>query len=91
MKNQAICLFIVLLLAAPGQADVIFDTFGPGDTYGLPLWPIGWNPDDADTANQFSFSGTTEYSLDTIELAVTLDPFGLDIFKISLQKHFGHL
>jgi hypothetical protein len=68
MKKQAIYVFILLLLAVPCYAGPIFSTLGPGDTYdvsigytiGMPDWSQG---------NQFSFTGSTSYSLDTIELA----------------------
>ena len=66
---KRICLVILFVsghaVAAP---TVLFNTFGPGDTYdigsgytiGFPDWSQG---------NQFSFTGSTSYSLDTIELA----------------------
>jgi hypothetical protein len=68
MKKQANYVFILLLLAVPCYAGPIFSTLGPGDTYdvssgytiGMPDWSQG---------NQFSFTGSTSYSLDTIELA----------------------
>jgi len=71
MKKKAICVFILLLLAVPCHAGPIFSTLGPGDTYELSgWWGIISFPYDLDTANQFSFAGSTKYCLDTIELAV---------------------
>ncbi len=69
MKKHTMCTVIVLLLAAPGHADLIFSTLGPGDTYGIGGRVIGV---DWDLGDQFSFAAATPYYLDTIELAVGL-------------------
>ncbi|MBN2315674.1 MAG: hypothetical protein JXM79_17230 [Sedimentisphaerales bacterium] len=68
MKKKAICVFILSLLAVPCYAGPIFSTLGPVDTYdvggGYTIGLSDWNQ-----GNQFSFTGSTSYSLDMIELA----------------------
>jgi hypothetical protein len=84
MKKKAICVFILSLFVVPCYAGPIFSTLGPGDSYALGSgYTIGipdWNQ-----GNQFSFSGSTPYFLDTIELAVGLvtGTNQLDVFLMS--------
>jgi hypothetical protein len=92
MKKSTICVFILLLLAVPCHAGPIYSTFGPGDTYdtglGYPVTrvvTIPGRPDRIDTANQFSFGGTTSYYLDTIELAVALN-WGINELDVRLMS-----
>ena len=70
MKKKTICVLILLLLAVPCHAGPIFGTLGPGDTYstvsGYTI-DINW-----DQGNKFSFTGSSSYFLDTIELTVSL-------------------
>ena len=69
MKKLTICIVIVLLLAIPSRAALIFSTLGTGDTYTTNVgYTIGYP--DWEQGNQFSFAAATPYFLDTIELAV---------------------
>jgi hypothetical protein len=71
MKKQTICIVIMLLLAIPSHAAVIFSTLGPGDTYNTSVgYTIGISPYEYEQGNSFSFSVAAPYYLDTIELAV---------------------
>jgi hypothetical protein len=73
MKKQTICIVIMLLLAIPSHAAVIFSTLGPGDTYSTSVgYTIGVSSYEYDQGNSFSFSVAAPYYLDTIELAVGL-------------------
>ena len=73
MKKQTICIVIMLLLAIPSHAAVIFSTLGPGDTYNTSVgYTIGVSPYEYDQGNSFSFSVAAPYNLDTIELAAGL-------------------
>jgi hypothetical protein len=71
MKKQTICIVIMLLLAIPSHAAVIFSTLGPGDTYNTSVgYAIGVSPYEYEQGNSFAFSVAAPYYLDTIELAV---------------------
>ncbi len=73
MKKKAICVFILSLFAVPCFGGPIVSTLGPGDTYDTSTgWGIGDSVMEVDTANQFSFTGSKPYFLDTVELAVAL-------------------
>ncbi|MFC1604756.1 choice-of-anchor R domain-containing protein [Planctomycetota bacterium] len=71
MKKQTICIVIMLLLAIPSHAAVIFSTLGPGDTYDIGTGYTIGSPDN-EQGNQFSFAAVAPYYLDTIELAAGL-------------------
>ena len=72
-KKMTICIVIVLLLAVPSHAALIFSTLGPGDTYNTGVgYTIGVSPNEYDQGNSFSFSVAVPYYLDTIELAASL-------------------
>jgi len=73
MKKQTICIVILLLLAVPSHAGVIFSTLGPGDTYNpVAARTIGVSGYEWIQGDQFSFPGPDSYFLDTIELAAGL-------------------
>ncbi|MHC4627588.1 MAG: hypothetical protein ACYTDV_11455, partial [Planctomycetota bacterium] len=55
---------LVLTLAVPSYADLIFSTLGLGDTYNVDYGYIIGNP-DWERGNQFSFGAATPYFLDT--------------------------
>ena len=64
---------LVLTLAVPSYADIIFSTLGTGGTYSSTAgYTVGYHPSELDQADQFSFTGPNPYLLDTIELAVGL-------------------
>jgi hypothetical protein len=85
MKKKAICVFILSLLTVPCHAGPIVNTLGPGDTYDILNGWIFGTSSDIDTGNQFSFAGPKSYSLDKIELAVSLQsgPNKLDVWLMS--------
>ena len=63
---------LVLALAVPSYADLIFSTLGPDDTYNVGSGYTIGNP-DWERGNQFSFAAATSFFLDTIELAIGMD------------------
>ena len=67
-KKMTFCILIVLLLAVPSHAALIFSTLGPGDTYDIGSGYTIGSP-DYEQGNQFSFTAAAPYYLDTIELA----------------------
>jgi len=82
MKKKAICVFILSLLTVPCYAGPIFSTLGLGNTYDISNGWIFGTCSDIDMGNQFSLAGPKSYSLDTIELAVSLrsGPNKLDVW-----------
>lgn len=72
MKKQTICIVIMLLLAIPSHAAVIFSTLGSGDTYDISVgYTIGYSSYEYDQGNSFAFAVAMPYCLDTIELAAS--------------------
>jgi len=77
-NSRTVLIVAAILFIAAGQAgaDVLFNTFGPGDSYQTAIgWTIGLppgTPDNFAQGNQFSFTGLQSYRLDSIELAVGL-------------------
>lgn len=55
-----------------GTPTVLFNTFGPEDTYDIPSWSIGGTEKNWDQAQQFTIAAATPHYLDKIELAVFL-------------------
>jgi hypothetical protein len=85
MKKKAICVFILSLFAVPCFAGPIYSTLDSGDTYDISNgWIVG-TCSDIDVGNLFSFTGPKSYTLDTIEVAVSLEsgPNVLDVWLMS--------
>jgi hypothetical protein len=70
--KSAIGVTIVALLAIAGQAFAvpIYSTFGPGNSYGLLGYDVGYPGYNWDRGQQWLFSDSKQYTLDSIELAV---------------------
>ncbi len=74
MKSTVGCgLLLTLLAAGQLQADPIFSTLGPGDSYflsaGTPIGYPGSDSHDADSGFQFSLTVGTPHTVDSIGLA----------------------
>ena len=71
MKSTTILLTVLLAVSsASGAPIVLFNTFGPGDTYNTSTgWTIG-TVDAIDQGDQFAIGAATPHYLDKIELAV---------------------
>jgi len=87
MKRLSILLYVTFLalLAAPAQADIIYDNFGPGDSYQTIGWTVG-SLFDFDQGNAFAVDSLgMDYYLETIELAVGLvsGPNELDVWLMT--------
>ena len=71
MKRVAAVVFVAVLITAAVQADVIYNNFGPGDTYYL---GNGWLVAGPDTGTSQSvampFTPSGSYTLDTATVAV---------------------
>ena len=91
MKKLSVLYVVFLaLLAVPTQADIIYDNFGPGDTYHQNTgWTLsGGSPIDKDWDQGSAFaldSFGMDYYLDTIDLAVGLvsGPNELDVWLMT--------
>ncbi len=60
----------LLALAAPAPADVVFTTFGPGNSHDSTTgWTIGYVSPTWTQGDQFSFTGSQPYPLTSIEVA----------------------
>ena len=71
MRLFVLCnLLVVLLAAGQLQAAIIFNTFGPGDSYGTSSWTIGYSGDEFDIGGKFAITVGIPHTLDSIELAV---------------------
>jgi len=87
MKRLSVLLYVafLVLLAAPAQADIIYDNFGPGDSYQTIGWTVG-SLFDFDQGNAFAVDSLgMDYYLETIELAVGLvsGPNELDVWLMT--------
>jgi hypothetical protein len=73
MKSITILLTVLLAIGSASAAPtVLFNTFGPADTYNTAVgWTIG-TASDIDQGDQFAIGAATPYHLDKIELAVGL-------------------
>jgi len=71
-KIIILCAILVLTSHVSAAPTVLFDTFGPADTYTTNVgWTIGFSGSEFDTASQlFSIVPATPHYLDRIELAV---------------------
>jgi hypothetical protein len=69
----AIAVTIVFLtLPAPARADVIFSNLGPGDSYNCCSgWTLFGSDLPIDTDRAFAFTPAADYTLDSIDLALT--------------------
>lgn len=85
MKKKAICVFILSLLAVPCYAGPVFSTLGSGDSYDISNGAIVGTSSDIDIGNQLSLAGSKSYTLDKIELAVSLEngPNVLNVWLMS--------
>ena len=74
MKPITILVTVLVLVGSASAAPtVLFDTFGPGDTYHLYNgYTIGYAGDERDQGDQFVIGEATPYYLDRIELAAGL-------------------
>ena len=74
MKRLVLCgLSVVLLAAVQLQAAIIFNTFGPGDTFLTnPGRVVGNSAFEFDIGSQFAITVGTPHTLDSIELAACL-------------------
>ncbi len=87
---KALCIIggTLLALAAPTHADVIFDNFGPGDTYSLDMgWTLSYGGplggDHWEQAAPFTVTGGDHY-LDMIEIAI-LHNWGPDLIYADIR------
>lgn len=76
-KAMRLTTVLVTVLLATGSANaaptVLFDTFGPGDTFNTGVgYTIGFPGSDFDQGDQFIIGAATPHALDTIELAAGL-------------------
>lgn len=90
--KRTIILSVTVALALVGQVSAvpIYSTFGPGDSYGLTTYDIGRPGYNWDRGEQWSFTETRQYTLDSIELAVRhiaecCVPVGPDLLQVSLM------
>ena len=65
-------LLVVLLTAGQLQAVPVYSTFGPGDSYGMSSWTIGFPGTELDTGVPFAITVGIPHTLDSIELAAGL-------------------
>jgi len=74
MKITTILVTVLLAIGSASAAPtVLFDTFGPGNTYNTAVgWTIGISGLDYDQGDQFVIGAAVPYSLDQIELAMGL-------------------
>ena len=74
MKSTTILVTVLLAIGSASAAPtVLFDTFGPGDTYNTGVgYTIGVAGFDYDQGDQFVIGAATPHYLDKIELAVGL-------------------
>lgn len=74
MRLTTIVMTVLLAIGSANAAPtVLFDTFGPGDTYNTGIgWTIGVSGLDFDQGDQFVIGAAVPYSLDQIELAMGL-------------------
>lgn len=74
MRLTAILVTVLLAIGnATAAPTVLFDTFGPGNTYNTAVgWTIGISGLDYDQGDQFVIGAAVPYSLDQIELAMGL-------------------
>ena len=57
----------LVVLASPAQADLIYSTFGPGNSYGISGHPVGFSDN---ILNAVSFTPATTVTFDSARLAV---------------------
>jgi hypothetical protein len=84
---------IVFLAGGQAGATVLFNTFGPGDSYTTYAgWVLGvgfpWPGNNITQGDQFSFTGLQAYNLATIELAAGLVT-GTNQLNVSLMSDAG--
>jgi hypothetical protein len=74
MKSITILATVLLAVGtATAAPTVLFDTFGPGDTYDTSVgYTIGFTGSEYDQGDQFMIGAATPHYLDKIELAVGL-------------------
>jgi hypothetical protein len=74
IKSTTILLTVLFVIGSASAAPtVLFNTFGPGDTYNIGLgWTIGFSGSEYDQGDQFVIGAATPHYLDKIELAVSL-------------------
>lgn len=82
-----ICIVLLLLWAVPSHATVVYSTLGPGDSYNTSN-SIVIGMYYRDHGCHFSFTGSSPYVLDTIELAAAISsnntgPNMLDVWLMS--------
>ena len=74
MRLFVLCILLVVLLTAGQlQAAIIFDTFGPGDTFLTSPGRVVGNPSfEFDIGSQFAITVGTPHKLDSIEFAACM-------------------
>ena len=86
-------LVVGAILVTAGQADatVLFNTFGPGDSYNTSMgWTVGYSGLDYVQGCQFMFSGARSYFLDSVEAAIALAE-GENQLTLALMTDAGNL
>ncbi len=73
MKSTTILVTVLLVIGSASAAPtVLFDTFGPGDTYNTGVGYTIGTASELDQGDQFAIGAATPHYLDKIELAVGL-------------------
>jgi hypothetical protein len=89
MKSIGLVACALMVAAAPASADVLYDNFGPGDTYDLEQgWTLSYGGplggDAFEDAVAFTVTGG-DYTFDSAEFAVSLI-FGPDLVYANLHE-----
>jgi hypothetical protein len=90
MRHKALFAAAVLcLVAPPARAGVIFNNFGPGDTYLFPgvFWTVGTS-DDYEPSAGFTVAAGTDYTLSEIDFSAGV-LFGTAAVGVGLREDAG--